>query len=237
MALLTPQNLSEALARTLRHEIGDFLQKVYASVAILQNRLPAAATQERDVLTRLRKRAETCKDLVDAIQDYLCPLSLAYETVDLAEVASREAAKAGQRFPHLTMVVEAVGPALAEVDPERVAQVAAALLTNAGEAARGQVSFRTAVVDQGGAVAWTVTDDGPGLAPELTGQLFNPFFTTRTGHAGLGLAIARKLVLLHGGRITAGNLPQQGFAATVILPSKASGSEKQEPKEVLPRAP
>src|SRR5262245_23193224 len=59
-ALMTPapapaqkvaQNLPEALARTLRHEVGDLLQTVYATVAILQERLPREWSLERRVLT------------------------------------------------------------------------------------------------------------------------------------------------------------------------------------------
>src|SRR5262245_11783486 len=49
-------NLAQSLGRSLRHELGDFLQKVYASVAILEARLPANWQIEREVLSRLRQR-------------------------------------------------------------------------------------------------------------------------------------------------------------------------------------
>ena len=76
-----------------------------------------------------------------------------------------------------------------------------------------------------------VADHGPGVPADLTSRLFSPFFTTRAGHAGLGLALARKVVLLHGGRITADNLPEGGFRATVILPRKATFPEKEVTRE------
>src|ERR1700736_5093178 len=91
----------ESLARMLRHEVGDFLQKVYASVAILQARLPADWDQERQVLARLRARAEGCRNLVDDVQDFLSPLSLACEPVDLSRIAQSLITAFGPRYPQL----------------------------------------------------------------------------------------------------------------------------------------
>ena len=65
---------------------------------------------------------------------------------------------------------------------------------------------------------WVIRDDGPGVATEMSHLLFSPFFSTRPGHAGLGLALARKWIVLNGGKITAGNLPQGGFEVHVSLP-------------------
>src|SRR5262249_61520139 len=77
------RSLPEKLARTLRHEVGDFLQKLYASVAILQSRLPPEWDLERDILARLHHRAEQCKELLDAVQDFLCPIYLNPQRIDL----------------------------------------------------------------------------------------------------------------------------------------------------------
>jgi signal transduction histidine kinase len=212
------RSLPEALIRTLRHEIGDLLQKVYASVAILKDRLPADKDMERGVLTRLWSRAETCRRFIDATHDFVCRISLDYQPLDLAQVAAAAAAVVQPRFAHVKIVVENAGPAPALADARRAAQVAELLLTNACEAARARVGIRTSVDPAAGEVQWAVSDDGPGIKPELAGDLFSPFFTTRAGHCGLGLALGRKLVELHGGRISAGNAPAEGFLAQVFLP-------------------
>ena len=89
------------------------------------------------------------------------------------------------------------------------------------------------------AVAMTATMTGPnrgqpqdkplagltGVPADKAGQLFTAFFTTHPGHAGLGLALAQRLVQLHGGRITAGNRPEGGFRVTVVLPVEPSRAE------------
>jgi signal transduction histidine kinase len=212
------QSLPEALARTLRHEMGDFLQKVYASVAILESRLPAGAKLERDLLARLRGRAESCKQFLDAVQDFLSPLNLDRDPIDLGQLARQLVETARRQYPNLDIVAESNGPAFIAADVERMLQVGEALLTNACEAARCRVVFRTDGDPAGQQIEWTIRDDGPGIAPHLKGYLFRPFFTTRPGHPGLGLALAQKLVSLHGGRLTVANLPQGGFCAQVFLP-------------------
>jgi signal transduction histidine kinase len=214
--------LPERLARTLRHEVGDFLQKVYATVAILQRRVPANWQAEQDILLRLRARAEACKHLVDGIQDFLCPVDLVCETVDLAEIAKQLLASIQPSYPQLTLRAEGGGPATVTGDAARLRQVGQALLGNACEAARQRVTVATSVGD-GGAVEWVVTDDGPGVPAELAERLSMPFFSTRAGHVGLGLALARKMVELHGGRMEAGNLGGGGFQVRAVLPARVRG--------------
>jgi signal transduction histidine kinase len=139
--------------------------------------------------------------------------------VDLAQVAGTLAAAAQANHPNLLVRAETAGSAQVVADPRRAAQVGELLLANACQAARSRVTIHTAVHPETGAVEWTITDDGPGIAPEQAERLFSPFFTTRAGHAGLGLALAQKLVELHGGRISAGNLPAGGFQARASFPA------------------
>jgi C4-dicarboxylate-specific signal transduction histidine kinase len=66
-------------------------------------------------------------------------------------------------------------------------------------------------------VSVTVADDGPGLTPATRAAL-RPFFTTKAGGLGLGLAIALKIVRLHDGQMTLGERAPRGAAITVRLP-------------------
>jgi len=72
-------------------------------------------------------------------------------------------------------------------------------------------------------VTVTIADQGPGVAPAELEAIFQPFFrggdvTISRGH-GLGLAIARRVIEAHGGRITASNRPTGGLAVTIVLPA------------------
>jgi PAS domain S-box-containing protein len=63
-----------------------------------------------------------------------------------------------------------------------------------------------------------IADTGSGIKPEETTNVFNPFFTTKSGGTGLGLAIAHKIIEDHGGTVTFRSVPEQGTVFTVSLP-------------------
>lgn len=215
---LMQRSLPEALVRSLRHEIGDLLQKVYASVAILKERLPADRSMEHGVLARLGSRAETCRRVLDTAHDFVCPITLEYQPVDLAQVTAAAVGWAKERHPKVQWTVEAPEPAVISADAKRIRQLIELLLANAAEAGGTHVTVCAALAPGGREAEWRISDDGPGTAPEFRHFLFTPFFTTRPGHSGLGLALARKLVELHGGQISADDLPAGGFQVEIAFP-------------------
>ena len=64
-----------------------------------------------------------------------------------------------------------------------------------------------------------VQDDGTGLSPEVTSQLFEAFVTTRPEGSGLGLHITRRIIEQHGGSITAQSAPGAGTCFELLLPA------------------
>jgi nitrogen fixation/metabolism regulation signal transduction histidine kinase len=69
----------------------------------------------------------------------------------------------------------------------------------------------------------TVTDNGPGFAGAIIGQLFDPYVTSKSKGTGLGLAIVKKIVEEHGGRIDAENRRSGGARVRVTLPLDERG--------------
>lgn len=65
-----------------------------------------------------------------------------------------------------------------------------------------------------------ICDEGPGISPQDIQKIFNPFYSRRDGGTGLGLTIAKKIILDHNGHLWADNTPQGGAAFSVILPIK-----------------
>jgi signal transduction histidine kinase len=93
------------------------------------------------------------------------------------------------------------------------------LTTNAIDAmpSGGVLSLRTRTLE-GGRVEVVVADDGEGIGTEDVESLFRPFTSSRSGHAGLGLTLARRIIELHGGSILLRPAPGGGTEAVSDLP-------------------
>ncbi len=214
-----PQSVPEAIVRSVRHEVGDLLQTVYAAVAILKERLPADFRTERRILADMRSRAESCRDLLDTVHDLVCPITLTIEPVDLVQLVQPVVERLAARYPQLSLRLEPSPVPVIQADPRRVTQIVSVLLADACSAAVGTVEcFISPGADPGRQVRLVVFDDGPGVPQDKEDLLFNVLTTTPHGHLGPGLALARRLVLMHGGEITAGNEADLGFAVKLTLP-------------------
>jgi len=213
-----PGSNTEAAVRTLRHEVGDLLQSIYAAVAILRMRLPANSP-ESQVLGDLRRRSELCRDLIDVVHDLYSPITLQAEPVDVRELVSGAVSAAASRYPKLTVRLEGAGT-VPEImgDARRLSQAASALLADACGTAESEVVFHLGCEGSPAEIVWRVSDDGPGVAPNKEHLLFNGFTTTPHGHLGPGLALVRRLIELHGGWVSAGNQPG-GFRVEVRIPT------------------
>jgi two-component system sensor histidine kinase CpxA len=91
-----------------------------------------------------------------------------------------------------------------------------------------KVSLRCRREGEEGHAVLSVRDEGPGVPKESLADIFRPFYrvddsrTRETGGAGLGLAITERAVRLHGGTVTATNVPGGGFVVEIRLPLTSS---------------
>lgn len=118
-----------------------------------------------------------------------------------------------------------------EGDPTQLRQVIHNLLANARDAAsqdrplaEARVYVQTKVTqsrtDDGAeysAVLLTVSDNGPGFAPQVLSRVFEPYVTTKAAGTGLGLAIVKKIIEEHGGRIDVSNRREGGARISILL--------------------
>lgn len=224
---LTPSlKLLQMVARTIRHEVGDLLQTIYSVIAILRSRLPAAGEMEQRLLKELHTQAETCKFKLDAVQDLTCPISLNCGPTNLADVILGLTARIGPRFPKIQLVVDAPQSLSLVADGQRLGQVGYLLLVNACQAARQTVRVHLGPCEEG-RVQWSICDDGPGANPEQLSWLTKPFSTTHFAQFGLGVALARRVVELHGGAVTATTPPEGGFCIVLRLPTSPGRQDRE----------
>lgn len=111
---------------------------------------------------------------------------------------------------------------LCAVDRYAIVAVFRPLLQNAlavsGNPSEITIGWFDTALPAGAALEVAIRDNGPGLSAEDAGHLFEPFFTARKHGAGLGMAIARRIVEAHGGQIMVGQTGPTGTEVVVRLP-------------------
>ncbi len=135
-----------------------------------------------------------------------------------------------KRFRGVSLQQELAGdlPALFVVS-DHIVQVLMNLLINAADALEGREEQTPSIVVAsrlvGTSVMLTVTDNGPGIASENLGRVFDPHFTTKPPGrgSGLGLSLCRSLVQQDGGEISVESVPGQGTMVRITLPVPADG--------------
>ena len=104
-------------------------------------------------------------------------------------------------------------------DRDQAVQVLLNLVRNALDAMPQGGTLRVSARAEQGGVSLSVTDTGPGIAPEDLPHLFEPYFTRKEGGTGLGLAIAQRIAEEHGGRLEVASTPGEGSVFTFWLPA------------------
>ena len=200
-------------------------------VTVILGEAERAARIVRNLLTFAHKRQST-RTMVDLNR-------IVTETLALRAY--------GQRLANVHVVTE-LAPALPEVfaDGHQIQQVLLNLVINAEQAmlatnGHGTLTVRTAHDAEQDSVQLMVSDDGPGVPPEMESKIFDPFFTTKEvgKGTGLGLTVAYAIVQEHGGRIRvqsaalaglAGGTPTPGAAFLVELPVSLPQAPSRPPR-------
>ena len=169
----------------------------------------------------MRKLIESLLALArfDAGQEVLkrAPFDFSKTISDCAELVQPLADERGVKISIETEPSEIIG------DSERIAQVVTNLLTNAIQYNKAEGEVRVKLESQSGLAVLTVTDTGQGIPAENLPQVFGRFFRadlsrTGAGNSGLGLAITKAIVEVHGGTIEVASEENAGTTFTVRLP-------------------
>jgi PAS domain S-box-containing protein len=212
----------------LGHELRNPLAPIVTATEVMALTAPEVLKIERATIERQAKHLiRLVDDLLDVARITRGKVELRRETASLAEVVQRAVEIASpvleQRAHRLTIEVPA--DLMFEVDPARMVQVVANLLTNAGRYTDPGGEVRVKGEGTTDTVILRVTDTGIGISPALLPSVFDPFVQEKQaldrpqGGLGLGLAIVKNLVELHGGHAFARSEGTgQGSEFTISLP-------------------
>jgi signal transduction histidine kinase len=179
----------------------------------------------------LLQEVRSLSEMITSFLNFARPQPLQLEEVDLNELI-RECGRELQplferRRVELVIEGSASAPQRIEVqaDARMLRQAFLNLLRNAAEAIpddtfERQVTVRATTENKQGKPWATVAiqDTGDGIAESDTQKIFIPFFTTKSGGHGIGLALAHRVITEHGGTLTAGNAPEAGAVFTIRMP-------------------
>jgi signal transduction histidine kinase len=222
------------MAAAIAHEVKNPLAGIEVMSGLLKRQLPDSPDAQT-ILADIIKEAKMANRIVQEVLAFVRPIRLQVEDTSVADVirdaivmADTHALKGNVELR--VDIPEALRPI--QGDSAQLRQIFTNFLTNAFEAMNGAGLVEITAVAQDGdeetgpehggpTVVITVSDNGPGIPPEVTDRIFSPFFTTKPQGSGLGLAIVRKIVDAHDGRIDVGGRPGGGTVFRVTLPFRS----------------
>jgi two-component system nitrogen regulation sensor histidine kinase GlnL len=208
------------MAEMLAHEIKNPLAGISGAAQLLAMNLPAEDREMTDLIVEETRRIVKLLDQFEQFGNLRRPDRRAVNIHDALDRA-RRSAQIG--FAAHMMIVEDYDPSLPATfaDPDQLMQVFLNLIKNAAEAARGKhgtirlrtfydLSLRLRRKDGSGGtlpLQVEIIDDGPGIPPDIAGDIFEPFVSGRENGTGLGLALVSKIMTDNGGWIGVESVP------------------------------
>lgn len=200
------------MSAVLAHEIKNPLASLKGNAQLLAESLPPDG-RSRAQADRVVEAALRLQGLVQNLLDFVRGGPIERNDIDPAELLFLAAEDAA---PTATLELDDAPP-IWSLDAIRMRQVLENLLRNALQASKqGLVKARVFVKSDH--LVYIVEDDGPGFPPEDLENVFEPFVTTKARGVGLGLAVARRIVVMHDGTIGARNKADGGAEVTVSIP-------------------
>lgn len=218
------------LAAGIAHEIRNPMASISGSIQVLRQSLDVDDVNSR-LMDIIMRETERLNHMISDFLAFARPSKPTFREFDLKRLVgeSLQLFRNSGRFRGKIDIVEfSPDPVVIVSDPEQVRQVLWNLFLNAADAMPDGGTFFVTTGRAGGEVALDaagavieVRDTGPGFSSEALEHLFTPFFTTKEGGSGLGLATARRVMENLGGTVHGRNDARGGAVVALFLPDSA----------------
>ena len=220
------------LAAEVAHEVRNPLAVVRMLWHSTVRDLPSSGDQARD-LQLIEAKLGQMNQILDRILNLARSADPEMRELDAAELVeevvllTRTKLATARIRPEMKMPGR--GTAKLRGDRSLLEQALLNLVLNAVEAMPGGGVLRLEVRLQGEEIILAVQDDGPGMKQEILDRLFEPFLTRRPGGTGLGMAIVRRTVEVHGGKVGVQSRSGKGTRVEIRLPRGGAGEGVEVP--------
>ncbi|MDR1048057.1 MAG: HAMP domain-containing histidine kinase [Treponema sp.] len=201
-------------AGTLAHEIKNPLLSIRLQTGILEKTLPGTGREE---LILINEEVDRLSALVYRVNDFL--RDAAGNTVPLNPADLLE--ETSQRLCGRNIVTEdSVKESRVSTDPARLRSVFENIIRNALEAEGPEGEIKAVISREGGEIVIRIMDRGKGIEEKDKSRIFDPFYTTKSTGAGIGLAICKRFLEAAGGSIVLENRENGGAVAALKIPEE-----------------
>lgn len=210
------------IARRVAHEIKNPLAPIRAAIETLRRlrarRDPAFEEYFEEATQTVLSEVNRITTIVQEFTEFARLPEPRIQTTELGPLVDRVVSLHRSTFPHIDGNWQT--PQTVVVDPEQLVQVLTNLIQNAVDAVSDVADPQVRVTTKLTARHWLleVEDNGPGFSPEAQGQLFVPYFTTKSKGTGLGLAIVHQIATGHQATVEVSASPLGGARITVTFP-------------------
>jgi signal transduction histidine kinase len=223
----TAGELSSSLAHELNQPLGSILTNTETAELILSGQSPDL-DEIREILADIRRDDLRASEVIRRLRSFTKRTMFETKDIDLNELMREVfdilSVQASAR--NVTLYLKAPPEAVRiKGDPIQLQQVMINLIVNSMDAMAaipsGRIVVGRAEMNGGKSAVISISDSGPGIAPDKLARVFDPFFTTKEQGMGIGLSIARSIILAHEGRIWAENQREGGAVFHLSLPVSA----------------
>jgi signal transduction histidine kinase len=216
------------LAAGVAHEVGNPLSTISGYTQILMAGVDNEA-ERLEYMEAILNQTGRIQKILKELLDYSRPSQGLSETLDLSLHIPRvmsmlETQRVFSRVKSTFLAESAKAPFLVAMDRDHLAQIIVIIALNAAQAMEGQKEpepeLKVSLSRGAGYIILTITDNGPGMSPEVRRRVYDPFFTTKVPGqgTGLGLAICQRIVDSYHGTIELSTLEGEGAAFKISLP-------------------
>jgi nitrogen fixation/metabolism regulation signal transduction histidine kinase len=211
------------IARRLAHEIKNPLLPIRLTIEELKDQYKGEDKQYEEMLS---ESTRVVGDELNSLQKLVKEFSSFAKMPEMSprmESLERLVHDVAKLYPRTPVQIDS-NPALTDFpfDPDQMRRVLVNLFDNSiaaiGDSSSGSIRIKLDCVDREATLEFT--DNGPGIPADKLPRIFDPYFTSKSEGTGLGLAMVKNIILLHGGSIDAASSEGRGTTFIITIPMR-----------------